>query len=105
MFLMFVTLIPFATTAVTENNYHVMSVLLYACILFGASASFAIIRSWVHHTQMTARSAWRSMVGPVVYALAILSLPVVPVMGYVLLVIPPLYYFLPRPGAQECTPL
>jgi len=96
VFLMFVTLIPFAATAVTENSFHVVSVLMYASILFGASASFAIMRSWIHHTSMKESSAWRSLVGPILYALAILVLPLVPVLAYILLVVPPLYYFLPR---------
>lgn len=96
MFLMFVTLIPFATSSVTHNDYHVMSVLLYAIILFGASVSFSIVRSWIHHTPMTSFSAARSLVGPILYALAILSLLFVPSLGYVFLVIPPLFYFLPR---------
>jgi uncharacterized membrane protein len=96
MFLMFVTLIPFATTVMTENSFHVVSTLVYAIVLFGASVSFTIVRSYIHHTSMTALSSARSLVGPILYALAILVLPVIPTFGYVLLAIPPVFYFLPR---------
>ncbi len=96
LFLMFLTLIPFATNMMAENAFHTISVLGYGLVLFGCSVSFSIVRSFIHHTPMTALSSARSMVGPVLYALAIIVLPIIPVLGYLLLVIPPLFYFLPK---------
>ncbi len=92
----FVTLIPFAASTMIENQYHILSVLLYAVTLFGASSMFSVLRYFVHHESITALSAQRSVVGPVLYALAIVALLFAPMLGYILLAVPPVYYFLPK---------
>lgn len=95
LFLMFVTLIPFASASMSENFYHNTSVIIFGLILLGASLSFALVRTFIHHEPITMIEAQRSFVGPIVYALAIVALYVAPPLGYAFLAIPPLYYFLP----------
>ncbi len=96
-FLLFVTLIPFATSVVIENPGNTLSILTYSLILFGNSISFTGVRFFVHRHKGTVDVPFRrSLVGPIVYGLAVVSaffwLPAT----YALLIIPPLYYFLPR---------
>jgi uncharacterized membrane protein len=97
LFLLFVTLIPFVTQTVSVNAPSAPAVSMYAFVLFGASVSFSVLRYWVHktagdtHIPMT-----RSSIGPILYLLAILA-PIISIsLGYVLLAIPPLFYFLPK---------
>lgn len=101
LFLMFQTLIPFATRAITANPEHFLSVATYSFILFCGSLSFSLLHYLVHKkldkgTHLYGKNIRRSLVGPIFYALAIVtSFYFVPV-AYVLLAIPPLYYFLPK---------
>ena len=96
-FLLFVTLIPFATSVVAENPGNALSVLTYSFILFGNSISFTGVRFFVHkHEGDTSKPFRRSLVGPILYGLAVI-LAFVSIKGtYALLLIPPLFYFLPR---------
>ncbi len=96
-FLLFVTLIPFATSVVTENPGNILGILTYSLILFGNSISFTGLRFFVHKHKGSVDVPFnRSLVGPMVYGLAVISaffwLPAT----YALLIIPPLFYFLPR---------
>lgn len=96
-FLLFVTLIPFATSVVTENPGNILGILTYSLILFGNSVSFTGLRFFVHrHKGAIDVPFRRSLVGPVVYGLAVVCaffwLPAT----YALLIVPPLFYFLPR---------
>jgi uncharacterized membrane protein len=97
LFLLFITLIPFATTVVTENTGNALALLTYSFILFGNSAAFSILRYFIEIHQGTNRIKMaRSLVGPIVYAVAMLSVFVSIEVAYTLLIIPPLFYFLPR---------
>lgn len=97
LFLMFVTLIPFATSVMAENPGNSLSLLTYSFILFGNSVSFTILRLFVHRHEGRQSSAFkRSLVGPVFYACAVISALLSVQAAYAFLLIPPLFYFLPR---------
>lgn len=97
LFLMFVTLIPFATSVVTENPSNMLSVLTYSFILFGNSLSFTVLRIFIHkHEGRKSIAFRRSMVGPIIYGFAVISSIISIDIAYGLLLIPPLFYFLPR---------
>jgi uncharacterized membrane protein len=97
LFLMFVTLIPFATSVVAENPGNTLSILTYSFILFGNSVSFTILRFFVHRHEGRSSIAFkRSLVGPVFYACAVVSALISINATYAFLLIPPLFYFLPR---------
>lgn len=97
LFLLFVTLIPFATRIIGENPLHPLAMLSYCLVLFGGSLSFSTLHYTIHQSigQAHLRSN-RSTLGPIVYMLAaficLVSIPA----SYALLIIPPLYYFLPK---------
>lgn len=100
-FLMFLALIPFATRAIGENGSHSLSVATYGFILFCTSFSFSVTHLLIHkklnkHITLNSKLIERSMVGPIVYICAIVSaFNYVPI-AYALLLIPPIYYFLPK---------
>lgn len=97
VFLMFVTLIPFATTVMGENTNNTLSVLTYSFILLGNSICFTGLRYFVHrHDGRTTIAFKRSLVGPIIYSLAVLSAFFSIETAYFFLIIPPLFYFLPR---------
>lgn len=97
LFLMFVTMIPFATSVVTENPTNTLSVLTYSFILLGNSISFTILRIFIHRHEGRKTLAFkRSLVGPIVYTIATLGALVSIDISYALLLVPPLFYFLPR---------
>jgi uncharacterized membrane protein len=105
LFLLFVTLIPFASQTIGQNPLHPLAMLTYCLVLFGASVSFSAVRYNIHRSlgeEHVPQS--RSVLGPVIYLLAAFVC-IVSVRGsYALLLIPPLYYFLPKshpdmPGA------
>ena len=97
LFLMFVTLIPFATSVVAENPGNVLGILTYSFILFGNSVSFTGLRFFVHkHEGHNGVAFKRSLVGPIIYGLAVISAFLFVDLTYAFLLIPPLYYFLPR---------
>ncbi len=97
LFLLFVTLIPFATSVVTENPGNPLSILTYSFILFANSISFTGLRFFVHRHQERASIPFkRSLVGPIIYGLAVISTFFFLPITYALLIIPPLFYFLPR---------
>jgi uncharacterized membrane protein len=102
LFLLFLTLIPFVTQTMSANAPSAVAVSMYALVLLGASSSFSLLRYWIHkgagdrHIPMK-----RSNVGPVLYFLAMLA-PIISLpLAYVLLLIPPLFYFLPKGSAQS----
>ncbi len=97
LFLLFLTLIPFATQAVSAQPFGVIPVLSYSLVLLGGSISFSILRYFIHRSTNAARIPMsRSMFGPIVYALAAAVSLISVSACYVLLAIPALYYFLPR---------
>lgn len=97
LLLLFVTLIPFVTETMSANAPSAVAVSMYALVLFGASASFSFLHYWIHRSSgKTHVPMKRSLVGPSLYFLAILA-PVISIpLGYALLAIPPLFYFLPK---------
>lgn len=98
LFLMFVTLIPFATSVMAENPYNTLSILTYSLILFGNSVSFTMLRFFVHKHEDHLHSIRmrRSLVGPLIYGCAVTSAFFSIETAYLFLLIPPLFYFLPR---------
>jgi uncharacterized membrane protein len=97
LFLMFLTLIPFATSLIAENPKNILAVMTYSFILFGTSVSFSTLRYFIEKHQSTDKIKMiRSLVGPIIYALSIVSSFFSIEASYALLIIPPLFYFLPR---------
>ncbi len=97
LFLLFVTLIPFATSVVAENTGSALGILTYSFVLFANSISFTILRFFVHkHDGRSSIAFKRSLVGPIVYACAVFTAFFSIQATYALLMIPPLFYFLPR---------
>lgn len=97
LFLMFVTLIPFATSVVAENPGNALSILIYSFILLGNSISFSVLRFFIHrHEGHTSVAFKRSLIGPLFYLCAVISAFISPHITYAFLLIPPLFYFLPR---------
>ncbi len=100
-FLMFQTLIPFATRSVTINPNHPLSVATFSFVLFCGSLSFSIMHLLVHrliNKEITWNSklVQRSLLGPIVYACAVIaSFNYIPI-AYFLIAIPLLFYFLPK---------
>ena len=96
--LLFVTLIPFATKVIGTNPHHSLAVMTYSLVLFLGSVSFTVLRYFIHRScgEQIVGGMKRSMIGPIFYALAVIvSVMYVP-FAYVILVIPPLFYFLPK---------
>jgi uncharacterized membrane protein len=97
LLLFFITLIPFGTDAVSTNPLHPLAIMTYAFLFFAASVSFTILRYHVHRSCGEHKiPIGRSLVGPIIYALAIISAPFSVFASYILLAIPPLFYFLPK---------
>ncbi len=98
LLLLFLTLIPFVTETLSANAPSSAATAIYAFVLFGASLSFSFLHYWIHKSNNPDKpvSTKRSVIGPTIYFLAIfaplLSIP----LAYVLLAIPPLFYFLPK---------
>ncbi len=101
IFLMFQSLIPFATRAIAENPYHSLSVATYSFVLFCGSLSFSATHLLIHQKinkelRFTSKLIQRSLVGPIVYMCAMIaSFYFIPI-AYSLLLIPPFFYFLPK---------
>lgn len=103
--LLFVTLIPFGTEVASVNVLHPLAIMTYALILLGGSVSFSILRYFVHQSCGEHRIPLkRSLVGPIIYLLAVLAAPYLVWISYLLLAIPPLYYFLPKSRQHDVTP-
>ena len=101
LFLMFQTLIPFATRVLAANSQHFINVANYSFILFCGSLSFALLHYLVHkkidhHLHINGKMIRRSLVGPALYGLATVAAFYFVPAAYILLAIPPLYYFLPK---------
>jgi uncharacterized membrane protein len=97
LLLMFTTLIPFATALVASNPTQPMSVLVYSFVFLGASLSFSLVHFFIHKCNGTHWKLFRrSMIGPVCYLIAVVSAPLSVNLSYAFLIIPPLFYFLPR---------
>lgn len=97
VFLFFLTLLPFATSVVTENQNHATGIMIYSFILFLASFSFSLVVYFTHRKSDNKKIViGRSIIGPAVYFLAIITSVFYIEIAQFLLVIPPLFYFLPR---------
>lgn len=95
--LLFVTLIPFATNVVSANTFNPLAVMTYSLIFFGGSVAFSILRYFVHKSLGEENIPMkRSFVGPAIYLLAVIMSPISVWIAYILLVIPPIFYFLPK---------
>lgn len=103
LLLLFVTLIPFGTKVASTSATHPFAISTYAFILFAGSLSFTLLRYFVHRgTGELDIPMRRSLVGPVFYGLAMIAPFVFIPLAYVLLAVPPLYYFLPTaPSSPE----
>ncbi len=101
LLLLFVTLIPFGTDVASANPRHPLAIMTFAFILFAGSVSFTILRYFVHKTSGEKVVLMRrSLIGPIFYALAIIAATVFIPLSYLLLAIPPIYYFLPKPRRE-----
>jgi uncharacterized membrane protein len=97
LFLLFITLVPFATNVASSNPSHGLAIMTYAFVMFAGSISFTILRYYVHRSCGEHRVAMqRSYVGPTLYGLAIVSAGFFIPLSYIFLAIPPLFYFLPK---------
>lgn len=97
IFLFFLTLLPFATSVVTENQNHTTGIMIYSFILFLASLSFSLVVYFTHRKSDNKKIViGRSIVGPVVYLSAMIVSAFYIEIAQFLLVVPPLFYFLPR---------
>lgn len=100
MFLLFLTLIPFVTQALSLDPFNSTRMIGYCLVLLGGSLSFSLVRYFIHRslgeTHIPMR---RSAFGPIMYLLAAFVGLVSPTASYVLLAIPALYYFLPKSRA------
>ncbi|HEY0980298.1 MAG TPA: TMEM175 family protein [Candidatus Paceibacterota bacterium] len=102
LFLLFLTLIPFVTAAVSISPTAPLAVFFYSLVLLGSSLSFTLMRYFVHkgcgqsHIPMT-----RSLIGPIVYLLAVIASIFSVWIAYFLLAIPALFYFLPKGSLKE----
>lgn len=102
IFLMFQTLIPFATRLISENPENVLSVLVYSIILFGSSASFATLHYFIHKKDpISKNSIERSLIGPLFYIGAIISTIISIWISYLFLIVPLAYYFIPRSSKKK----
>lgn len=102
LFLLFLTLIPFSTSVLSVNPWHPTALLTYSLVLFLASVWFSVLRYFVHkscgdiHIPMR-----RSFVGPTFYLLAVISAFFSVPLCAAILVIPPLFYFLPKSSMRH----
>ncbi len=97
LFLLFVTLIPFVTQALSYDPFNSTRMIGYCLVLLGGSISFSLLRYFIHRslgeTDIPMR---RSAFGPIVYLLAAFVALVSVTACYILVAIPALYYFLPK---------
>lgn len=99
-FLLFLTLIPFVSAAVSTSPLSPLAVIFYSLVLWGASVSFSLLRYFVHkscgesHIPMN-----RSLIGPILYFLAVIASVFSVWLAFALLAIPALFYFLPKGSA------
>ena len=97
LFLMFVTLIPFATQGASSYPFHHLTMLGYSVVFFGASLSFTALRYFVHRSIGETKVVLaRSLFGPSMYLVAAIVSVFSIEACYLLLVLPALYYFLPK---------
>lgn len=97
LFLLFLTLIPFATSVMSENPLHPLAMMTTSLILLGGSVSFSLVRFFIHQGNGTKIGIkGRGIIGPLFYLLATVSAFISPIACYLFLLIPPLFYFLPK---------
>jgi uncharacterized membrane protein len=101
--LLFVTLIPFATKVISTNPHHSLAVMTYSLVLFLGSVSFTVLRYFIHKScgEQVVGGMNRSLVGPIVYGVAVITSFISIPIAYLFLVIPPLFYFLPKKARYE----
>ncbi len=97
LFLLFLTLIPFATSVMSENPLHPLAMVTTSLILFGGSVSFSLVRFFIHQGNgVKLGIKGRGLIGPLFYILASASAFISPTACYIFLLVPPLFYFLPK---------
>jgi uncharacterized membrane protein len=102
LFLLFVTLVPFVTETISINTSSMLAISMYAFVVFAASTSFSFLRYWIHKSAGEEHVGLkRSIIGPTIYLLAIIAPLFSITAGYVLLAIPPLFYFLPKSTTKK----
>lgn len=102
LFLLFLTLIPFVTAAVSISPQAPLAVFFYGLVLLGASISFTLMRYFVHKScGQVSIPMTRSLIGPLVYLLAVIASIFLVWVAYILLAIPALFYFLPKGSTKE----
>jgi uncharacterized membrane protein len=102
LFLLFLTLIPFATSVVSVNPFHPLAVATYSAILFVGSVGFSVLRYFIHKSCDKGRVPMRrTLVGPAFYALAVIASFFIIKLAIFILLIPPLFYFLPKSSIRH----
>ena len=97
LLLLFVTLIPFVTTAASIAPLNPTRMVGYSLVLFGGSVSFSFVRYFIHRSIGESHIPMRrSLFGPIMYLLAACVALVSPTACYFLLAVTALYYFLPK---------
>lgn len=102
LFLLFVTLIPFVTAAVSISPWAPLAVFFYSMVLLSASLSFTMLRYFVHKSCGEAHVPMkRSLIGPILYTLAVIASVFSVWISYGFLAISALFYFLPKGSTKE----
>jgi uncharacterized membrane protein len=97
LFLLFLTLIPFVTHALSFEPFNPTRMIGYCLVLLGGSLSFSLLRYFIHRSLGEVHIPMRrSAFGPIVYLLAAFVALVSVTASYILVAIPALYYFLPK---------
>jgi uncharacterized membrane protein len=97
--LMFMTLVPFATTFLSKNPFNKISVMFYSLLMFVISYMFSRLYNYAKdHEFKTLFPTTRKLrhVGMTSYALAFFLSIFNPLFGYVFICIPLVVYILPR---------
>jgi uncharacterized membrane protein len=98
LLLMFITLVPFSASFVSNNLQNKISLMIYALLMFLISFMFSKLYKFANHNYKTLFPQTRKLrhVGMVSYALAFFLTPFSILFGYTFICIPLLIYLLPR---------
>lgn len=96
MLLMFVTMIPFATTFLGHNPNNQVALILYAFVMLFASLAFTMLKATsVPRDTHTHKKENFKHIGIYAYTFAIFVALFMPPLTYFVLLVPPLSYILP----------
>lgn len=99
LLLMFIVLVPFATTFLSKNPFNKISIMFYSLLMFIISWMFSRLYSYAKdHEFKTLFPKTRKIkhIGMMSYGLAFVLSMINPIFGYVFICIPLLVYILPR---------